>query len=174
MRTSKAGRALVFAFGAVFSFGDAYADPLIAGKVIGIQDGDTITLLDMDLTRYRIRLAGIDAPEKSQAFGRVSQVHLSTLCYGKLVTANCPKVDQYGRRVCTVFVNGVDVNLAQVVAGLAWHYKRFVHEQSAHERGAYAKAEDAARAGKVGLWKDRDPIPPWEWRALRRVLPRQQ
>jgi endonuclease YncB( thermonuclease family) len=111
---------------------------------------------------------------KAKLLGTCPQVHLSTLCYGKLVTANCPKVDQYGRRVCTVFVDGVDVNLAQVAAGLAWHYKRFILEQPARERETYAKAEDAARTGKVGLWQDRDPVPLWEWRSLRRVLQRKQ
>ncbi len=125
----------------------------------------------MELTQHQVRLAGIDAPEKGQAFGHVSQVHLSVLCYGKLVIADCPKVDHYGRQVCTVFIDGVDVNLAQVAAGLAWHYKRFVHEQPVHEGEAYAKAEDAARTTKVGLWQDSDPVPPWEWRSLRRRLP---
>ena len=171
LTTPRFRRALVVAVGVVLSFGDACADTHFAGKVVGIHDGDTITLLDMNLTQYRVRLAGIDAPEKGQAFGHVSQVHLSTLCYGKLVIANCPKVDHYGRQVCTVFVDSVDVNLAQVAAGFAWHYKRFVHEQPAHEGEAYAKAEDAARNAKVGLWQDRDPVPPWEWRSLRRMLP---
>ena len=172
--TPRCHRALAAAVGAILSLKGAYADTHIVGKVVGIQDGDTITLLDMDLTQHRVRLAGIDAPEKGQAFGHVSRVHLSTLCFGKLASANCPKVDRYGRRVCTVIVGGVDINLTQVETGFAWHFKRFASEQPEQERAAYAKSEDVARNAKVGLWQDRDPVPPWEWRSLRRMLPVQR
>ena len=166
--------ALIVAVPAALLFGAAHAGTTIVGKVVGIQDGDTLTVLDMELTQHRIRLAGIDAPERGQAFGHKSVDHLSTLCFGMLVTAKCPKVDHYGRQVCTVVVDGKDVSLAQVTAGLAWHYKRFAHEQSAEEREAYAQAEETARMGKVGLWRDSDPMPPWEWRSLRRTTPRKQ
>ena len=136
----------------------------IVGKVVLIQDGDTLTLLDLEEKQHRIRLAGIDAPEKNQPFGYASLSHLSDLSYGMLVDATCPKIDRYGRYVCTVSVNGKDINLAQVAAGFAWHYKRFEHEQSPVERDAYRTAEEKARAGRIGLWQDDHPMPPWDWR----------
>ena len=144
--------------------GATYADNQLAGKVIIIQDGDTLTLLDLENVEYRIRLAGIDAPEKNQPFGYDSLSHLSDLCFGMLVRAVCPKVDRYGRAVCTVFVDGKDINLAQVAAGLAWHYKRFQHEQTREEREAYALTELRARSERLGLWREDAPIAPWEWR----------
>lgn len=142
----------------------SYADNQLAGKVIAIQDGDTLTLIDLDNSQHRIRLAGIDAPEKGQPFGYASLSHLSDLCFGMLVRAACPKVDRYGRSVCTIFVHGKDINLTQVAAGLAWHYKRFEHEQALEEREGYALAENKARSERLGLWKDNAPIAPWEWR----------
>jgi endonuclease YncB( thermonuclease family) len=81
----------------------------------------------------------------------------------------CPKIDRYGRRVCTVWLNGKDLNLAQIASGLAWHYKRFEHEQSVEEREAYAQAEDKARHNRLRLWQDDQPIAPWDWRAGRRI-----
>jgi endonuclease YncB( thermonuclease family) len=144
--------------------GATCANAQIAGKVITIQDGDTLTIVDLEGSEYRIRLAGIDAPEKGQRFGYASLSKLSDLCYGRLVSATCPKMDQYGRHVCTVWLNGTDLNLAQVASGLAWHYKRFEHEQSPEEREAYASAEEKARLGRLGLWQDDQPTPPWDWR----------
>lgn len=140
------------------------------GKVIAVQDGDSITILDPELRLHRIRLAGIDAPEKGQPFGHASHVHLSMLSYDRLATAHCPKIDQYRREVCTVRIDGKDVSLAQLNAGLAWHFKRFAHEQSPEERDSYASAENNARSARSGLWQDDQPIAPWEWRARRKGL----
>jgi endonuclease YncB( thermonuclease family) len=142
----------------------ARAQDLLVGKVVAVQDGDTITLLDGDEKQHRIRLAGIDAPERAQPAGALAQEHLADLAYARLVLAHCSKVDQYRRRVCTVFVSGRDVGLAQVEAGWAWHFKRFAHEQLPAERDAYTRAEEAARAKKAGLWAEDAPLPPWEWR----------
>ena len=142
----------------------AAAEPIIIGKVVGIQDGDTLTLLDDSEKQQRIRLAGIDAPEKGQPFGNVSKENLSAIAFGQFVTADCPKVDRYGRLVCVVRVNGTDVSLLQVKSGLAWHYKQYAHEQSPDYRTAYADAEVEARMAKKGLWADPKPMPPWEWR----------
>jgi endonuclease YncB( thermonuclease family) len=132
-----------------------------------VQDGDTITILDPELLMYRIRLSGIDAPEKDQPFGTTSRDHLSQLCDGRLVTASCPKMDRYGRMVCAVWVDDVDVSLAQLRAGLAWHFKRYASEQTPSDRELYALAEDKARAAHLGLWRDESPIPPWDWRRMR-------
>lgn len=141
-----------------------YANFAVVGKIIAIQDGDTLTLLDAEDEQHRVRIGGIDAPEKEQAFGYVSQVHLYALAFGKLANADCPKVDRYRRQVCTVWVDGADIGLMQLDAGLAWHYKRFAQEQPADERAAYARAEDSAHAARLGLWQDEHPVAPWDWR----------
>lgn len=129
-------------------------------------DGDTVTLLDRDKAQHRIRLAGIDAPEKSQAFGQASKQSLSDLVFAQDVTVETGKTDKYGRQVGKIIVAGVDANLEQVKRGLAWHYKAYAREQSQADRVAYAVAEDAAKASKVGLWRDAEPMPPWSFRRL--------
>lgn len=144
----------------------AQAPAVIAGKVISVQDGDTITVLDAEHVNYRIRLSGIDAPEKGQAFGNVAREHLGALCAGRRITASCPKIDRYGRYVCTVWVGEIDLSLAQLRAGMAWHFKRYESEQGTEERAAYAQAENDARVARLGLWQENNPIPPWQWRAL--------
>ncbi len=142
----------------------AAAEPVIAGKVVGIQDGDTLTMLDTSHEQYRVRLAGIDAPEKSQPFGHDSKDNLSRLAFGEIAAADCPKTDRYGRLVCVVRVNGVDLGLSQLAGGFAWHYKKYEQEQSIEDRATYSAAEAEARSGKMGLWHDSEPVPPWEWR----------
>lgn len=140
-----------------------FALPL-SGKVVGVSDGDTITVLDSTKTQHKIRLAGIDAPEKAQPFGQRSKEHLSDLVFGKQVTIDGDKIDKYQRQVGKVLVGGLDVNLAQLKAGLAWHYKEYAKEQLLNDRATYAATEDAARSARFGLWQDKAPMPPWEWR----------
>jgi endonuclease YncB( thermonuclease family) len=137
------------------------------GTVIGIADGDTLTLLDTSRARHRIRLDGIDAPERSQPFGQRARASLEELAYGRSARAACGKTDRYGRAVCNVTVDGVDVGLEQVRRGLAWHYVRYVREQSPQERVDYAKAEAAARAARAGLWSGAQPTAPWDYRRER-------
>lgn len=141
-----------------------FADVNLVGKVINVEDGDTLTVLDDESRHHRIRIGGIDAPEKDQPYGGVSTAHLMELSHGKLVTAECHKQDRYGRDVCTVWVNGVDVGLVQLKAGFAWHYKKYASEQSPEQRQVYAKVEQEAREVTLGLWLQENPIPPWEWR----------
>lgn len=141
----------------------APADTL-QGKVIGVTDGDTVTILDVSNTQYKIRLMGIDAPEKKQSFGQKSKQNLSALVYNKQVTVEYSKKDRYGRTVGKVLVDGVDANLGQVKAGMAWHYKKYQKVQTPSDRSTYAEAEEQARAGHNGLWADPAPIPPWEFR----------
>ena len=123
--------------------------------------------------QHKVGLAGIDGPEKSQAFGERSKQNLSQLVFDKDARANCYKRDRYARDVCRVWVTPsdcrscgltLDVALAQLTVGLAWHYKRFENEQTPEERGRYSFAEDEARARHIGLWKDPKATPPWEWR----------
>lgn len=151
-----------------YSISHALAGQVIPGKVVGITDGDTLTLLDENQAQHRIRVSGIDTPERAQAFGHVASDNLAKLAFGQLATADCQKQDRYGRLVCVVRVNGVDVGLAQVKAGLAWHYKKYANEQTPADQELYANAEQEAKDAHVGLWRDADPVPPWDWRKTRR------
>ena len=136
----------------------------ITGQVVGVADGDTITVLDADKVQHKIRLAGIDAPEKKQAFGNRSKESLSDLVFDKTVNVEADKRDRYGREIGKVFVNGQDVNLVQVERGMAWFYRQYQREQSPNDRKLYEAAEDAAKADRRGLWRDSDPVPPWDFR----------
>ncbi len=127
-------------------------------------DGDTITVLDANKVQHKIRLAGIDAPEKKQAFGNSSKESLSDLAFDKTVNVETGKRDRFGRQIGKVLVNGRDVNLVQVERGMAWFYRQYKREQSPNDQRLYEAAEDAARAGKRGLWRDADSVPPWEFR----------
>lgn len=136
----------------------------LQGRVVGVADGDTVTVLDSSNSQWKIRLMGIDAPEKKQAFGSRSKESLSSLVFNKSVLVEYSKRDKYGRTVGKIIVDGVDANLGQVKAGMAWHYKKYEKEQPPDDRATYAQAEDAARASSLGLWVDAEPIPPWDWR----------
>ena len=136
----------------------------ITGRVVGVADGDTITVLDADKVQHKIRLAGIDAPEKKQAFGNRSKESLSALAFDKTVNVETDKRDRYGRQIGKVLVNGQDVNLVQVERGMAWFYRQYQREQSPNDRRLYEAAEAAAKADKRGLWHDAGPVPPWEFR----------
>lgn len=145
-------------------FANVSAADTLHGRVVGVADGDTVTVLDASNTQTKVRLIGIDAPEKRQAFGSRSKEHLSDLVFNRQVTVEHSKQDKYGRTVGKIFVDGVDANLEQVKVGLAWHYKQYQREQSVEDRTTYAQAEEHAKAAKRGLWVDRDPTPPWDWR----------
>ncbi len=143
--------------------GTAWAATL-EGWVVAIQDGDTITVLDDARMQHRIRLSGIDAPEKRQAFGNRSREALGSMVFRKRVTVEWSKLDRYQRIVGKVISGGRDVNLEQVRLGLAWHYKQYAREQSATDQAAYDRAEQAARERRTGLWRDANPLPPWDFR----------
>lgn len=137
---------------------------IITGQVVVVADGDTITVLDADKVQHTIRLAGIDAPEKKQAFGNRSKESLSDLVFDKTVNVETDKRDRYRREIGKVLVNGRDVNLVQVERGMAWFYRQYQRAQSPNDRKLYEAAEDAAKAARRGLWRDTDPVPPWEFR----------
>jgi endonuclease YncB( thermonuclease family) len=147
----------------------------LTGRVVGVADGDTITVLDADRQQHKIRLGGIDAPEKAQPFGQRSKESMSTLVFGKEVDVQWNKHDRYQRIVGKVMVadpncrasacpKTLDAGLAQITLGMAWWYRKYGNEQSAQDRGAYEFSEQEARAKRAGLWADADPVPPWDWR----------
>jgi len=141
---------------------------VFAGRIVGVIDGDTVDVLIDTETLIRVRLSGIDAPERKQAFGSVAKKALSELTFDRRVIIEAQKVDQWGRLIGKVLVAGNDANLAMVKNGLAFHYKKYQHEQPADDRQLYAAAELAARTRRIGLWADEEPVPPWEFRSGRR------
>ena len=155
----------------------------LQGKVVKVGDGDTLTIIDDRGFKYRVRLAGIDAPEKDQPHGKGSTKNLKWLVYDKGVTVEYSKLDRYGRIVGKVMfdsqgdmfcfavdcVRNVDAGLEQVSAGIAWHYKRYQAEQHTKDRKLYSIAEREARKNKIGLWNDKNPTPPWKWRRDNRL-----
>lgn len=138
------------------------------GTVVGVVDGDTLDV-STGAHVYRVRLAAIDAPERSQAFGQRAKQELAAIVHGRPVSLRCDKKErrpegQRSREICTVFSGGRDVNLLQVSQGWAWHYKAYAREQSSGDRSAYDGAEEAARANRRGLWGDPHAMAPWEYR----------
>ena len=126
-------------------------------------------MLDNKNKQYKIRLAGIDAPEKKQPFGNVSKKSLSDLVYGKQISVDYDKQDRYGRTVGKVIVQGIDANLQQVKRGFAWFYKKYQNEMVLEDRLDYLHAQQAAEQSKVGLWVDQSPIPPWDFRKSKKA-----
>ncbi len=134
-------------------------------EVVGISDGDTLTVLYRNEKRQqKIRLATIDAPEYSQAYGTKSRQHLSDLVFRKQVTIRKISDDRYGRVVAEVFLDGKNINVEQIKSGNAWHYKHHEKQQTPKERLIYSAAEEFARENKLGIWQDKNPMPPWDYR----------
>jgi len=132
------------------------------GKVVGVTDGDNITVLHNGQGE-KIRLHGIDCPEKGQAFGTVAKQFTSALAFGKEVTVTVYDTDRYGRTVGTVkLLDGRILNQELVKAGLAWWYRQYAPKDATLER-----LETEAKNEKSGLWVDPHPVPPWEWRKMR-------
>lgn len=150
----------------------AYAETL-TGVVIGVSDGDTITVVDATHQQHKVRLSGIDAPEKAQPFGQRSKENLSRLVFKKEVAVDWTKNDRYGRIVgkvlmqpadCPTCPKTLDVGQAQISAGLAWWYRKYAKYQTAEDQARYESEEREAQARRAGLWQDTDSIPPWVWR----------
>jgi len=148
-------RALLLLF--VLAAPAAWAETL-HGKVVGVSDGDTLTLL-IDRKQVKVRLTEIDAPEIKQAFGQRSRKSLGELCAGHAATVRASGKDRYGRVLGRVECGGVDANAEQLRRGMAWVFDRYVTDRS-----LYA-LQNEARAAHVGLWADKTPTAPWTWRA---------
>lgn len=138
---------------------------VLSGRVVGVVDGDTIDVLDSRNTTRRIRLMGIDAPEKRQPFGTTAKHHLADLVFGRDVEIRWRKLDNRQKRIVgQVLISNRDVNLQMISAGLAWWFAAFQREQLPADRRIYSDAEASARQQRAGLWADPDPVPPWDWR----------
>lgn len=128
------------------------------GTVVGVTDGDTITVLDSDNVSHKIRLYGIDAPENLQTYGYRSKQLLSALVNGDEVHINYCTKDSYGRVIGKVYINSLYVNAEMIRLGMAWHYKQYSKDKD------LAELEDSARREKRGIWSQYMPTPPWEYR----------
>lgn len=129
----------------------------LEGRVVKVYDGDTITLLDKDMQQHRIRFYGIDAPEKSQSFGKRSQENLANMIAGKMVNVDVQAEDRYGRSVGIVYLDDIDINKRQVADGYAWAYMQYGGE-------IYKNDELRAREKKLGMWIDPNIEQPSEYR----------
>lgn len=131
----------------------------ISGKVVGVSDGDTITIVDSRKKQHRIRFYGIDCPETGQPFGSNAKTFTSRSCFGKQVTVTVKDTDSYGRTVGVITVDRTNLNLALVNEGLAWWYRRY----APRDRNLQA-AELQAQRKKKGIWSQSNPVAPWDWR----------
>ena len=132
------------------------------GKVVGVKDGDTMVIL-FENKAITIRLEHIDCPEKNQPFGYKAKKFVSDFCFGKtVVVIGNGKKDRNGRWIGEIFFKNQNLGKELVRNGLAWHFKRY------SKSADYADLEIAARKKKIGLWRDKDPIAPWNWRKSKR------
>ena len=160
-------RALMLFLLWVCAFNTAHAEEFSA-KVIAVLDGDTV-LIRRSNSLVKIRLAEIDAPEKSQIFGETSRRSLSGMVLGKQVKVNSRATDQYGRMIAHLSVNGLDVNAEQIRRGMAWAAARWRQSRQSlrdplHSNQALVALQEEARRVPRGLWAQRTPVPPWDWR----------
>ena len=140
----------------VFSNAYAWSD-----KCVGVTDGDTIKVMHNGKAE-KIRLYGIDCPEKNQPFGKKAKWFASDLVFKKIVEVNALNKDCYGRTIAWVYIGNTCLNEELLKAGLAWHYKRYSKKKN------LSLLEEEARGMKMGLWSDPHSIPPWEWRRLKK------
>lgn len=140
----------------------------LEGTVVSVIDGDTVDILDDSRKKWRVRLTGIDAPERKQPFGTASRQHLADGIFQQTVAVAWTRLDRYGRIIGTIMLGGSDVNLAQISAGMAWVYRKYLNELPVETRGEYLSAEAEAQSARRGLWSEPSPVPPWVWRRPRR------
>lgn len=136
----------------------------LMARVVRVIDGDTLVVLDATRTQHKIRLAGIDCPERKQPWSTKAKQALSEYVFDHQITLDWDKRDRYGRIVGKILDGPRDVNLALVGDGMCWWYRKYADEQSPVDRVLYEDAEEAARKARLGLWSDQEPVPPWEWR----------
>lgn len=128
-------------------------------RVVGVKDGDTIVILTPDHQNITVRLAEVDCPEKSQAYGQAAKQFTSNLCFGKSVRLEGNEHDRYGRTIAKVILDdGRIVNYELVKNGYAWHYTQYSNN------ALLDQYQQQARESRLGLWQDANPTPPWEYR----------
>lgn len=141
------------------------------GKVIHIADGDTITVLAEGHRQVKIRLYGIDCPEKRQAFGNRARQHMGRLVGGQTVEVEDLGTDRYGRTLGIVFSpDGANINRQMVDAGMAWVYRQYCKRPECRE---WMQEEKEAKAAGRGLWAEPNAVPPWTWRKMQRAKPKE-
>lgn len=131
----------------------------VTGRVVGVHDGDSITVLAPGNEQIKVRLEGIDAPELKQPFSQQSKQALSDLVFGKPVVLQVTGKDRYKRTLAVVMVGAVNVNLEMVKRGFAWRFDKYSKDPT------LLAAQNAARGERRGLWRDPSPVAPWAWRA---------
>ena len=143
-------------------------------KVLRVVDGDTVHVVNKAGQKFKVRLTGIDAPEKNQPYGLASTYKLTEILVNKWVllkskpnNGNLYSIDRYNRVLAKVILDGRDINLAQVSSGYAWHFKRYQKQQSSIDRELYSQAELYAKKNELGLWGEKNPIAPWKWRKIK-------
>ena len=142
----------------------ACAEPPLRGRVVDVKDGDSFVIVDALNEQHRVRLVGIDAPERRQPFATVSKQALRDLIHGKEVEIHPVKRDQYGRFIAKAIIGGRDAGLEQLRAGNAWFYTHYERDVPRADRDAYLTAARQARAAGKGLWSDPRAMPPWQFR----------
>lgn len=154
---------LLFAFGSYAQTPEDDEPTLIEGRVVLVPDGDQVAVRTKEGKGYTVRIQGIDAPEGDQSYGKKARTKLSDMVLNKEVKVMVLRRDRNDRYVGSVFLNGQDVGLKLLEAGMAWHYRSSSSEQAADVRARYARAELKARNDRKGLWSENAPIPPWEF-----------
>ena len=139
-----------------------------SGKVVNVSDGDTAKIVRSDTSeQVKVRFAGIDSPEKKQAYGQAAKKYVNGLIAGKIVRVEPVATDRYGRTVGYIWLNSKEINLKIVAAGYAWMYRQYSPKPK-NRAARYHNAEASAKVRKAGLWQDGNPTPPWEWRKAKR------
>ncbi len=144
-------------------------------KVQRVVDGDTVHVIDKAGKKFKVRLTGIDAPEKNQPYGLAATYKLTEILINKLVLLKSKPnngkpytIDRYKRVLAKIILDGRDINLLQVLRGYAWHFKRYQKQQSPSDRELYSEAEIDAKKNELGLWEEKNPIAPWKWRKMKK------
>lgn len=140
----------------------SWAAKTIEGKVISVADGDTLTLVDANREKVKVRLGQIDAPESAMPYGGKAKQALADKVFGKQVSIAVETKDRYGRVVGVVWLQGKEINLQLLEEGMAWWYKDYSSDKR------YQVAQEQARQAKKGLWEQANPQAPWEWRKQQR------
>jgi endonuclease YncB( thermonuclease family) len=131
------------------------------GQVVGIIDGDTYDILLNDHKTVRIRMEGIDAPERGMPFYKKSKMYLSELCFGKTVRLEIRDIDKYGRKVAFGYLeDGLELSHEMIKSGFAWHFKKYNSDED------LANLESQAKKAKIGIWSIENLMPPWINRTL--------